>query len=161
MDPKDNNNKYILRVEYDNKMMELEHQISSLNSFFKAIKDTLDNNSMANNNTPQFKTYRHSGFELLVEVVEGGRYILRKIKILSRHRTELELPSDGSGIEILPENVVGTEQIKDEGVKKNDLEKDIQDKLDVLDDSNVMTEEEIEEEWQQAMQNAGLNLNNG
>ena len=49
-DPKDNNNKYILRVEYDNKMMELEHQISSLNSFFKAIKDTLDNNSMANNN---------------------------------------------------------------------------------------------------------------
>ena len=116
---------------------------------------------MANNNTPQFKTYRHSGFELLVEVVEGGRYILRKIKILSRHRTELELPSDGSSIEILPENVVGTEQIKDEGVKKNDLEKDIQDKLDVLDDSNVMTEEEIEEEWQQAMQNAGLNLNNG
>ena len=53
------------------------------------------------------------------------------------------------------------EAVKKAEDEKRDLEKDIQDKLDVLDDSNVMTEEEIEEEWQQAMQNAGLNLNNG
>ena len=46
---------------------------------------------MANNNTPQFKTYRHSGFELLVEVVEGGRYILRKIKILSQSRSRMRV----------------------------------------------------------------------
>ena len=30
-----NNNQYVLRVEYDNKILELEHQLSTLNSFSK------------------------------------------------------------------------------------------------------------------------------
>ena len=55
-------------------------------------------------------------------------------------------------------NSVGTEELIDEGVKKQDLEKDIQDKLDVLDDSNVVSEEELEESWKEAMHNAGLDI---
>ena len=65
----------------------------------------------------------------------------------------------GDGTRPAP-NSVGTDEIEDEGVKKQDLEKPIQDKLDILDDSNVITEEELEDAWSEAMQNAGLDLTN-
>ena len=41
-------------------------------------------------------------------------------------------------------------------MKKEDLDKSIQDKLDLVDDSNVVTEEELEDGWSEAMRNAGL-----
>ena len=53
-------------------------------------------------------------------------------------------------------NSVGSEEIKDEGVKMEDLERDIQDKLDAMDDENVISEEEIADEWNKALQDAGL-----
>lgn len=65
----------------------------------------------------------------------------------------------GDGTRPAP-NSVGTDEIEDEGVKKQDLEKPIQDKLDILDDSNVITEEELEDAWSDAMRNAGLDLTN-
>ena len=37
------NNQYVLRFEYDNKMNELTHQITTLNSFTKSLKDAFDN----------------------------------------------------------------------------------------------------------------------
>ena len=44
------NSQYVLRVEYDNKMNELEIQISTLNSISKTLKEAFDNKSMDNNN---------------------------------------------------------------------------------------------------------------
>ena len=55
-------------------------------------------------------------------------------------------------------NSVGTEEIEDEGVKMPDLEKDIQERLEVLDDKNVVTEDELVECWQEAMRIAGLDI---
>lgn len=63
----------------------------------------------------------------------------------------------GEGTRPAP-NSVGTEEIEDEGVKKEDLDKSIQDKLDLMDDSNVVTEEELEDSWGEAMRNAGLDI---
>ncbi len=74
------------------------------------------------------------------------------VKSLSGKTAEIEV-SGAPG-----PNSVGTEELIDEGVKKQDLEKDIQDKLDVLDDSNVVSEEELEESWKEAMHNAGLDI---
>lgn len=61
--------------------------------------------------------------------------------------------SSGDGARPGP-NSVGSAEIKDESVEKQDLNKDIQDKLDLLNDSNIVTEEELDDEWQQAMNNA-------
>lgn len=74
------------------------------------------------------------------------------VKSLSGKTAEIEVSSTPGP------NSVGTEELIDEGVKKQDLEKDIQDKLDVLDDSNVVSEEELEESWKEAMHNAGLDI---
>lgn len=63
--------------------------------------------------------------------------------------------SGGEGTQPAP-NSVGSAEIQDEGVKKEDLEKDIQDKLDVLSDENVISEDELEEGWKEAMRQAGL-----
>lgn len=63
----------------------------------------------------------------------------------------------GEGTRPAP-NSVGTVEIEDEGVKKEDLDKSIQDKLDLVDDSNVVTEEELEDGWGEAMRNAGLDI---
>lgn len=61
----------------------------------------------------------------------------------------------GEGTRPAP-NSVGTDEIEDEGVKKQDLDKSIQDKLDILDDSNVVTEEELQDGWAEAMRQAGI-----
>ena len=42
------NNKYVLRVEYDNKNIELEHQISTINAYAKSLKETFDNMMIEN-----------------------------------------------------------------------------------------------------------------
>lgn len=67
---------------------------------------------------------------------------------------------NGGGGSVTPgPNSVGSDEIKDESIKKQDLDKGIQDKLEVLDDGNVVTESELEDGWAEAMRNAGLNLN--
>lgn len=58
-------------------------------------------------------------------------------------------------------NTVGSAEIEDESIEKQDLHKDIQDKLDLLEDSNVVTEEELENGWEEAMRQAGLTLDAG
>ena len=64
----------------------------------------------------------------------------------------------GGGSSTPAPNSVGSEEIKDESIKKQDLDKGIQDKLEVLDDGNVVTESELEDGWAEAMRNAGLNM---
>lgn len=64
----------------------------------------------------------------------------------------------GGGSSTPGPNSVGSDEIKDEGVKKQDLEKPIQDKLDILDDENVVTEQELEDGWEDAMREAGLDI---
>lgn len=71
--------------------------------------------------------------------------------------TQYEVAGSGGGSQPAP-NSVGSREIEDESIKKEDLEKDIQDKLDVLDESNVITEEELENDWQEAMNNAGIDV---
>lgn len=60
----------------------------------------------------------------------------------------------GSGSSKPAPNSVGTVEIEDEGVKQEDLDKEIQEKLDVIDESNVVTEGEIKEEWDEILRNA-------
>ena len=43
------NSQYVLRVEYENKIKELEVQISTLNSYSKTLKEAIDNKSNENN----------------------------------------------------------------------------------------------------------------
>ena len=72
--------------------------------------------------------------------------------------TQYECGSGGSGGSQPAPNSVGSQQIEDGSIQKEDLEKDIQDKLDVLDESNIITEEELENDWQEAMNNAGIDV---
>ena len=44
------NSQYVLRVEYDNKIKELEFQISTLNTFSQTLKEAFDNNVKGVNN---------------------------------------------------------------------------------------------------------------
>lgn len=69
-----------------------------------------------------------------------------------------EFIGNGGGGSIPAPNSVNSETIEDEGVKKQDLEKDIQDKLDILDESNVISEEELENDWAHAMEQAGIEI---
>lgn len=71
--------------------------------------------------------------------------------------TQYECSGGGGGSQPAP-NSVGSQQIEDGSIQKEDLDKDIQDKLDVLDESNVITEEELNNDWQEAMNNAGLDV---
>lgn len=67
------------------------------------------------------------------------------------------LESGGGGSTPAP-NSVNSETIQDHSIKEEDLDHAILDKLDSLDEENVVTEEEIEECWSEAMRNAGLDL---
>lgn len=51
-------------------------------------------------------------------------------------------------------NSIGTDEIQDKSVHENDLAEEVTEKLDILDESNVITEEEIEEEWMRAIAKA-------
>lgn len=81
---------------------------------------------------------------------------IRKVRIFG---IETEIAgTGGDGSQPAP-NSVTSEEIENGSIKKEDLEQDIQDKLDVLDESNVITEEELNDDWQEAMNNAGLDVN--
>ena len=43
------NNQYVLRVEYDNKIVELEHQITTINSYSKSLKNNVDSDKIEMN----------------------------------------------------------------------------------------------------------------
>ena len=82
---------------------------------------------------------------LIVEDVDGKEY-------------EFTGGSGGSGSTQAP-NSVNSQTIEDESIQKVDLDKSIQEKLDVLDESNVVTEEDLRDDWAEAMEQAGLDLN--
>lgn len=85
-------------------------------------------------------------------------HVLNKFVVQDVDGQQHEFVGGGGGEGTRPApNSVGTAEIEDEGVKKEDLDKSIQDKLDLVDDSNVVTEEELEDGWSEAMRNAGLN----
>lgn len=85
----------------------------------------------------------------------------RKLIIGDVDGQDYEITSIGDeGIKPAP-NSVGTKEIENESVQQEDLSKDIQDKLDVIDDSNVVSEEELSDEWEQAMQHAMDENKNG
>ena len=81
--------------------------------------------------------------------------ILSKITVEDVDGKQYEFAGGGGATRPGP-NSVGTDEIEDEGVKKQDLEKQIQDKLDLLSDENIITEEEIEDDWKDALRGAGL-----
>ena len=86
-------------------------------------------------------------------------HVLNKFVVQDVDGQQHEFVGGGGGDGTRPApNSVGTDEIEDEGVKKEDLDKSIQDKLDLVDDSNVVTEEELEDGWSEAMRNAGLNI---
>ena len=68
-----------------------------------------------------------------------------------------EFAGGGGGSTPAP-NSVNSETIQDESVKKEDLDKDLQNKLDILNESNVIAEEDLEEDWAHAMEQAGLDV---
>ena len=53
---------------------------------------------------------------------------------------------------------VGTEEIMDHGVHAEDLDEEINERLDALDDGNVVSEDELEDVWAEAMHQAGLDI---
>lgn len=61
----------------------------------------------------------------------------------------------GSGSQPAP-NSVGSREIQDHSVQEEDLDPTIVEKLDMLEDENIVTEEELEDDWAEAMRNAGL-----
>ena len=71
---------------------------------------------------------------------------------------EVEIAGSGGEGSIPAPNSVNSETIEDESVQKHDLDKEIQDKLDVIDDTNIVTEEELEEGWSEAMRKAGIDI---
>lgn len=86
-------------------------------------------------------------------------HVLNKFVVQDVDGQQHEFVGGGGGEGTRPApNSVGTAEIEDEGVKKEDLDKSIQDKLDLVDDSNVVTEEELEDGWSEAMRNAGLDI---
>ena len=86
-------------------------------------------------------------------------HVLNKLVVQDVDGNQYEFADGGGGDGTRPApNSVGTAEIEDEGVKKEDLDKSIQDKLDLMDDSNVVTEEELEDSWSEAMRNAGLDI---
>ncbi len=68
-----------------------------------------------------------------------------------------EFAGGGGGSTPAP-NSVNSESIENESIKKEDLEKDLQDKLDVLDETNIISEEDLKDDWAQAMEQAGLDV---
>lgn len=82
--------------------------------------------------------------KIVVEDIDGKEY-------------EVSGGSGGSAERPAP-NSVGSAEIEDEGVKQEDLDKSIQDKLDLIDESNVVSEQDIEDDWKEAMRKAGLQL---
>lgn len=86
-------------------------------------------------------------------------HVLNKLVVQDVDGQKHEFVGGGGGEGTRPApNSVGTDEIEDESVKKEDLDKSIQDKLDLVDDSNVVTEEELEDSWGEAMRNAGLDI---
>jgi len=81
---------------------------------------------------------------LIVENVDGKEY-------------EFTGGSGGSGSAPAP-NSVNSQSIEDESIQKEDLDKSIQDKLDMLDEQNVITEDELSEDWEEAMRQAGIDV---
>ena len=76
------------------------------------------------------------------------------LKVPGKNEVQLYPQAGGSGTP--GPDSVGSDQIQDEGVKMKDLDKGIQDKLEALDESNVVSEGDIKDMWEEAMQNAGL-----
>ncbi len=68
---------------------------------------------------------------------------------------EYELAGGGESSQPAP-NSVGTDEIKDGSIKRQDLSDDIQNTLNDVSDENVVSESELEDSWEDAMKNAGL-----
>lgn len=79
-----------------------------------------------------------------------------KLKVDIAGKTAV-LESGGGGSTPAP-NSVNSETIQDHSVREEDLDPAILEKLESLDEGNVITEDEIQECWTEAMRNAGLDL---
>lgn len=82
----------------------------------------------------------------------------RKLIIEDVDGTEYEVSGTGGGGGVAPTNSVNSQSIEDESIQKQDLDKSIQEKLDMLEESNVITEQEMEDDWAEAMNQAGLEI---
>ena len=88
-----------------------------------------------------------------------GTIRVNKLEIQDVDGTVVEFVGGGGGGGSTPApNSVNSESIENESIKKEDLEKDLQDKLDVLDETNIISEEDLEDDWAQAMEQAGLDV---
>ena len=112
LDLRENNNKYILRVEYDNKIRDFEHQFSNLNSLYKALKDNIDINSMANNNN------NYLGRDEFAQLENKYALITKEIEQIKRNINNINLNNDKMKKDFLGE----IQEIKNdfnENIKKN------------------------------------------
>ncbi len=108
---------------------------------------------MTEKDLSQYKKYQFNGLTFYVEITEDGRKILRHIRIFS-NRYSFEMPEDGTTIDVVPPNSVGSEQIVDKGVHEEDLDDNVNEKLNALENADEIPEEELEECWEQAMRDA-------
>ena len=83
--------------------------------------------------------------KLIIEDVDGAEY-------------EIAGTGGGGGAQPAP-NSVGSTEIENHSIQEEDLDQDIIVNLNMLDDENVVTEDELEDDWEDAMREAGLNPN--
>lgn len=73
---------------------------------------------MAQTDLSQLKHTLASQVHLYYETKDDGTNVLRHVRV---HQRTYNVPADGITIDDLPDNVVGTEQIKDGTVQEQDL----------------------------------------
>jgi len=81
----------------------------------------------------------------------------RKLIIEDVDGKEYEIAGTGGGSAQPAPNSVGSSEIEDHSIQEEDLDPSIIDKLNMLDDSNVISEDELSDDWEDAMREAGLN----
>ena len=83
--------------------------------------------------------------------------MVEKIKkiVIDVFGKEYELAGGGEGSQPAP-NSVGSDEIKDKSIERQDLSDDIQNTLNDVSDENVVSESELEDSWDEALRNAGL-----
>lgn len=82
---------------------------------------------MANkNDSTQLKHVLASQLHLYYERKDDNTCVLRRIRAYGR---SIEMPDDGVIIDELPDNIVGSEQIKDDSIGINDLNQQVRESI--------------------------------
>ena len=105
--PISNNNKYILKTEYENKISEIDNQLSSFLSFTKSLKEIINNNNNLSNNMLDTNNYvNKNDFEFKIKEIQN------KINDINKSQNSINLKMNS-----INKNLTGT-KINENKIKK-------------------------------------------